>query len=259
MRSGVGAFVGVLLMLASAMMPGPALAFESYRAVKRALYEEVFASTLKTLYCRCPFDSHRQVDLGACGYRSPGGGERARRVEVEHVVPASWIGQGRPCWHRKVCRDGKGRPFKGRKCCLKTDAGFRVAYQDLHNLWPSVGEVNERRRNYRFGLIDGEPRDFGRCDIEIDKKARLAEPRPDIRGDVARISLYMARVHHIRLSANQHHLFERWHRTDPPDAEERRRNEVIKRIQGTTNPYISDVPSSDQPLLSTKPHVGARG
>lgn len=239
MRSGVGTVFGALL-LASVIAPGPALAIENYQTVKRALYNKVFASTRKTLYCRCPFDAERRLDLGACGYLSPGGGERARRVEVEHVVPASWIGEGRACWRNKICRDAKGRHFKGRKCCLRTDAAFRDAYQDLHNLWPTIGEVNEQRRNYRFGLIDGEQRRFGQCDIEIDRRTRRAEPRPEIRGDIARINLYMARTHDIRLSADQRQLFELWHRADPPDAEERHRNEAIKRIQGKANPLVGD-------------------
>lgn len=239
MRLGVGPVLGAL-MLASAIVSGPALALETYQAVKRALYDEVFTGVRKTLYCQCPFDAERQLDLGACGYLSPGGGERARRVEVEHVVPASWIGAGRACWQEKICIDARGRPFKGRKCCLQTDAAFRKAYQDLHNLWPTVGEVNEQRRNYRFGLIDGEHRHFGWCDFEIDRKAGRAEPRPDVRGDIARAHLYMADIHHVRLSADQHRLFERWHRTDPPDAGERRRNDVIKRLQGKGNPHIGD-------------------
>ncbi|MGI9494362.1 MAG: endonuclease I family protein [Geminicoccaceae bacterium] len=234
MRSGVSAVLGAL-MLASVTVPGPALALDGYQAVKRALYKQVFASNRETLYCRCPFNDGREPDLGACGYQSPGSSERAGRIEVEHVVPASWIGEGRACWQKKICRDAKGRYFKGRKCCLKTDPAFRAAYQDLHNLWPTVGEVNEARRNYAFGMIDGERRAFGRCDIEVDTKTKTVEPRPEIRGDIARISLYMARTHHISLSADQRHLFERWHRADPLDATERRRNQIIKRIQGATN------------------------
>ena len=237
MRLGVGAAIGAL-MLASVIVPRPALALDNYRAVKQALYEQVFASVRKTLYCQCPFDGRRELDLGSCGYRSPGKGRRARRVEVEHVVPASWIGAGRPCWAEKVCLDAKGRAFKGRKCCLKIDPAFRAAYQDLHNLWPAVGEVNERRRNFGFGLIDGERRTFGRCDVEIDAREKLIEPRPEIRGDIARISLYMADIHGIGLTADRRHLFELWHRADPPDAGERRRNAIIKNLQGTVNPYI---------------------
>lgn len=239
MRSGVGIGIAAGLTLASAGLPGPALAFESYAAVKRALYDQVFAEDRRTLYCGCPFDADRRPDLEACGYVSPGSSERARRVEVDHVVPASWIGAGRTCWTQKICRNTKGRTFRGRKCCLAVDPAFRRAYQDLHNLRPTVGEVNERRSNFAFGLIEGERRTFGHCDVKIDKRTRIAEPRPEIRGDVARISLYMEAVHGIRLDAHQRHLFEIWHRADPPDALERLRNQKIGRLQGRQNPWIS--------------------
>lgn len=238
MRSGVGILCGAMLALVPVLLPGPAWASESYAAVKRALYEQVFAEARETLYCGCPFDEKRRLDLQACGYVSQRGGERATRVEVEHVVPASWIGQGRPCWHNKICRDARGKAFKGRKCCLAIDTAFKAAYQDMHNLWPTVGEVNESRSNYRLGLIEGERRAFGRCDFEIDSKTRRAEPRPEKRGDVARISLYMATRHGVRLSDAQRRLFEAWDRQDPPDAEERRRNATIIRLQGRANPLI---------------------
>ena len=41
---------------------------------------------------------------------------------------------------------------------------------DLHNLFPSIGEVNGDRSNYIFGEIPGESRVYGQCDIEIKKK-----------------------------------------------------------------------------------------
>ncbi len=239
MRSGVGALLGALLALVPVSMPGPALSAESYAAVKRALYAEVFAVDRRTLYCGCPFDTDRRLNLEACGYSSRRGGERATRVEVEHVVPASWIGAGRTCWTKKVCRDANGRAFKGRKCCLAIDPAFKAAFQDMHNLRPSVGEVNEKRSNYRFGLISGERRAFGRCDIEIDRQARTTEPRPEIRGDIARISLYMQATHGIRLSNAQHRLFEAWHREDPPDAAEHRRHAAIAVLQGRRNPWVT--------------------
>ena len=238
MRSGVGILLGALLTLVPAMIPGPAQAAESYATVKRALYDQVFADDRRTLYCSCPFDARRKPDLAACGYVSPGGGERSRRVEVEHVVPASWIGAGRSCWTEKICRNAGGKAFKGRKCCLAIDPAFRAAFQDMHNLRPTIGEVNERRRNYRFGLIEGEPREFGRCDVEIDSSVRRAEPHPQIRGNVARISLYMEAIHGVRLSDTQRRLFDGWHREDPPDAAERRRHDRIYRLQGRANPWI---------------------
>ena len=240
MRPGVAITVCLAALLLVPLSPsGPAAAFESYAAVKRALYEQVFSNERRTFYCGCPFDADRRLDLDACGYLSPEGGERSRRVEVDHVVPASWIGAGRSCWTQKICRDAKGRGFKGRKCCLAIDPAFRAAYQDLHNLRPTVGEVNERRSNYRFGLIKGEPRTFGRCDIEIERRRRMVEPRPEIRGDIARIGLYMEAVHGVSLSASQRKLFEAWRSEDPVDADEFRRHGVIEGLQGRRNPWIA--------------------
>ena len=38
----------------------------------------------------------------------------------------------------------------------------------------------------------------------------------------------------------------RWHRADPPDAEERRRNDVIADLRGRRNPFIDDPARADQ-------------
>jgi deoxyribonuclease I len=211
---------------------------DSYAIAKRLLYGEVFAGRRETLYCGCRFDAERVPDLAACGYVTRGNPERAGRIEAEHVVPASWIGQTRQCWREPICQDGKGRRFKGRDCCERVDPGYRRAYNDLHNLWPTVGEVNEQRRNYRFGVVPGEPREFGRCDFEVDHAGRRVEPRPEVRGDVARISLYMERTHGVGLSAAQRGLFATWDRADPPDDFERLRNARIRALQGNGNPFV---------------------
>jgi deoxyribonuclease-1 len=60
---------------------------------------------------------------------------------------------------------------------------------DLYNLQLAIGEVNQRRSNYSMAVIEGETRKFGRCDLEIED--REIEPRPDIRGDIARTYFYM--------------------------------------------------------------------
>jgi deoxyribonuclease-1 len=50
--------------------------------------------------------------------------------------------------------------------------------------------VNGLRSDYSMAMIEGEQRPFGACDVEIAE--RKIEPRPEIRGDIARIYLYMA-------------------------------------------------------------------
>jgi len=224
--------------LAAAARPGPPAVADSYAGAKRWLFEQVHADRRETLYCRCPFDRAKRVDHAACGYLVAGNAERAARVEVEHVVPASWIGQGRPCWHQRLCVAASGRSFKGRKCCARLDPAYEAAYHDLHNLWPTVGEVNEQRAHYALGLVPGEDRAFGRCDFEVDRGAGVAEPRPEIRGDIARIHLYMEAVHGVRLREPHRRLLESWHRDDPPDAWERERDRRIERLQGNRNPFV---------------------
>jgi deoxyribonuclease I len=54
--------------------------------------------------------------------------------------------------------------------------------------------VNGLRSNYSMAMIEGEQRQFGACDAEIAE--RKIEPRPEIRGDIARIYLYMGSHYH---------------------------------------------------------------
>jgi deoxyribonuclease-1 len=216
----------------------PAIA-DSYSSTKRRLFEIVVGDHPLTAYCGCRFDAAKRPDHDSCGYLPIDDDERANRVEVEHVVPASWIGQGRACWSKAICTDSKGRAFKGRKCCLAVDASFRLAYNDLHNLWPVIGEINERRQNWRFGEVAGEPRAFGRCDFELDRDARVVEPRPAIRGDIARVHIYMARTHGVWLSDELRQRLRSWHLADPPDALERARDARVGRLQGNHNPLVT--------------------
>lgn len=248
LRSGAVARLSVLLLVAFSWLASPSFGDAgdgpqipgSYAQVKRWLYDEVFADRRETLYCGCAFDEERRPDAASCGYVPRSEGERARRIEVEHVIPVSWIAQGRQCWSEAICTDGAGRAHKGRRCCEASDPGYRRAAWDLHNLWPVIGELNEQRGNYRFGIIPGEPRAYGQCDLEVDHGARIVEPRPEVRGDIARIAFYMEAVHGVWLSAHHRALFAEWNRSDPPDAFERERDRRIARLQGNHNPFVRD-------------------
>jgi deoxyribonuclease-1 len=115
---------------------------------------------------------------------------------------------------------------------------------DLYNLQPAIGEVNGRRANYRFDMIPGEHREFGDCDIEI--ADRRVEPRPAIRGDIARTYMYMEWAYGRRLiSSADRKLFEAWNREDPVDDWERERARRIaakvgnRRLQRITSKQSS--------------------
>jgi len=159
---------------------------------------------------------------------------RSNRIEWEHIVPASRFGR-----QIKVWKDGHPdcRKKKGRRCAQKVSEEFRRMEADLYNLVPAIGEINQRRSNYPFGVISGEPRWFGDCDFEI--QGRTAEPREDIRGDIARTYFYMAFVYpdYVALTEEEREKFKEWNKADPPDAWEIKRAAKIKEIQGNMNPY----------------------
>jgi deoxyribonuclease-1 len=212
--------------------PTRPLSFSAAKKELRRLYAE---GPQRTLYADCVFEGWK-VDWSRCCFVP----ERAsrKRLEWEHIVPAAAFGRGFVEWTEghPACVDARNRKFHGRKCARRASEAFRHAEGDMHNLVPSIGEINERRGHAPPGLVEGEPRMFGSCDVEIDT---LFEPREGARGDVARAYLYMAAVYpSMSLAADERAMFMRWHAADPPDDMERRRNAFIEEAQGNHNPWI---------------------
>lgn len=228
-------FLGLLTM-STAMADERA---HDLRQAKRDLLNQVYTPEhRRTFYCECAFGADKSIDAAACGYRPRRNAQRGGRVEWEHVVPVSVYGKYLPCWRqaRQVCGRGGGR-----KCCERTNPDFRSLEGDMHNLVPSVGELNADRENFKFGEIPGEARRYGACDFEVQN--RLAEPREEIRGDIARTYLYMndrtqKMVGHGFMTQSQIAMYVAWSRQDPPDAWECERHRRIQRIQGRANPYV---------------------
>ena len=106
---------------------------------------------------------------------------------------------------------------------------------DLYNLQPAVGEVNGLRSNYQIALINGEKREFGKCDVEI--KNKKFEPSENVRGNIARIYMYMELSYpkYIRFDKNIKEMIIAWDKDDPVDAWECSRAKTIEQYQGNTN------------------------
>lgn len=134
------------------------------------------------------------------------------------MVPAHAFGQSFREWRDgdPKCVSRKGKRFKGRRCA-RTNENFRGMEADRYNLVPAIGEINGNRSNYSMAMIPGEPRSYGACDVEIE--GRKIEPRPAIRGDIARIYIYMdaAFPGHGVISHKNRKLFEAWDKIDPVD------------------------------------------
>ncbi|MES9902810.1 MAG: endonuclease [Sedimenticola sp.] len=213
----------LLLILLTQAVYTQAAPPQSFSAAKKAA-SRIYADHQTTFYCGCDYRKVKgklRTDLASCGYTPRKNANRAGRVEWEHVVPAWWLGHQRQCWQNG-----------GRKNCRKTDPVFRQAEANLHNLVPAIGEVNGDRSNYRFGMIEGERRRYGQCDFEVDFKGRVAEPRPEVRGDIARTYFYMSDTYSIRLSKQQRRLFQAWDRQDPVDSWEQERTRRIAKVTG---------------------------
>ena len=214
---------------------------DSFNNAKKRLLNQVYYDHRETFYCGCPFRMDKKVIFQADKF-SPDTkySNRATRIEWEHVVPAHAFGQSFKEWREghPDCVDRKGKPFKGRNCAQKVNMEYRYMQADMYNLVPAIGQINALRSNYSYAMIPGEPRRFGPCDMEIE--ARKAEPRPEIRGDIARIYFYMDDAYpgHGIISKKNRKLFQAWHKEDPVDDWERERCRRIEAIQGNHNKFV---------------------
>lgn len=128
---------------------------------------------------------------------------------------------------------------------------------DLHHLFSSDESANSRRLNYPFGLVRGTvfwtssnpptAGDVSRVGYANGNSGVIVfEPRPSVRGDIARALLYFYTRYNAQRPGGYNlgnFAFERdllvaWAREDAPDAWERARNEGIFRAQGNRNPFI---------------------
>jgi deoxyribonuclease I len=223
----------------------PQWPFSSFESAKRVARDVIYSDQRITFYCGCVFvptetRSGGKIDATECGYTPRKNKARGERLEWEHVVPAFYFGRTRTCWKEghAECVRKDGKPYKGRNCCGKVDEEFQRIEADVHNLTPAVGELNGDRSNLPYGIVAGDATEYGKCDFKIGGKPRTAEPRGQVKGDAARIWLYMSETYAIKLSDSQRKMFEEWSKADPIDDWERLRNDRIEAAQGNRNPNV---------------------
>lgn len=218
----------ILSLLVLVALPALAEPPSSFSAAKRIAWE-IHADHKDTFYCDCSYSGPDNTpDLASCGYEVRKQETRANRVEWEHVMPAYDFGRALQCW-----QEG------GRKNCQKNNEDFRRAEADLINLVPSLGETNGDRSNMRLGMIVGKDfYQYGQCESRVSFTERTFQPRPEVRGWVARTYWYMRDTYGIQISNQQNQLFTAWDRQYPVTEWERLRNRRIAAIQGHGNPYV---------------------
>jgi len=197
-------FLLLLLFIPLAHAGQPILSYEEARPV---FWQKLYPDGGETFYCQKQFGP---------GYN--------KGINIEHVFPMGWVAWKLKCGKRKQCRENS--------------AEFNRIEADLHNLYPARSDINEARSAHAFAIIPGEKRQFGGCDFELDESTRRVEPRPAIRGEIARAMLYMADRYDLYLKKKLRKLILEWHKQDPADDFERQRNEKIYKIQGNRNHWI---------------------
>jgi endonuclease I len=153
-------------------------------------------------------------------------------VYTEDSIDKTWNCSGTDCtWNRE-------------HVWPQSRLGVRVGYgeddfpskaTDMHNLKPAEPDENAYRSNHYFdSLVSND----------------TYEPNDNVKGDIARIILYMATMYpdltlnddpttnsSFKTMGTLSVLLE-WHELDPVDDFERNRNDVIFSYQGNRNPFI---------------------
>lgn len=136
----------------------------------------------------------------------------------EHLLPRAWMGS-------------------------KRSKNFKYIEADLHNLFPSEIKTNSRRAHLPFGEVTGQPSYRIGLDSMIGESSQgeeVMQPRPQVRGDIARALLYMALRWDLPLNKYQPlEILQKWSNFDPPSQREERRDQEIYHLQGNRNPFVS--------------------
>ncbi len=238
----------VVMLAGVALTQAPASGATTFAHAKQKLYRNVYGGSGETFYANC-YWAGKRVDLDGCGLLhafAKKHRKRAARTEVEHIIPASWLlkvnGQYRPC---ATAAKEKGK--SARKYCRQHDKQYQRAHNDLVNLRVAIGQINAERGNKPFAEKPSGSRQavYRGRERAITISSRTVVPAPEIRGDIARIAMYMRTTYHVRYSRRQLQLFAQWRTQDPVSVAEYRLNQRIKEVQGWGNPFVLGAASAD--------------
>ena len=223
----------------------PAQSFQKAKLTMAEIYRDLPTS----FYCGCTLNLPK-VEISTCGIKQelsiPG---LTADVEYEHVVPASLFKKSLLVHSQtQVLKQSCVR--KSRRCIKSSELAFSTLEGDLHNLRPVVANLNRIRGNKDAGLIDRYHKKNG-CGFKMNKD--LFEPPDNVKGDVARIYLY---IHHkypsLKLvSRKKQKLYLKWHLNDPVSVMEKKINSRIKNIQGDSNIFVETPSKMSQTMKSS--------
>jgi deoxyribonuclease-1 len=220
----------------------------SERAAKEDAWE-IYTDHRITFYCGCEYreeKGRRVLDLESCGYRVSHNTWKANQFNWEHVVPVSVLAAKLDCYNvEKHRRKGKSR----RNYCKNAgDPAYDERVSDLHNLVPSIGEINSDRSNHSFATFENDSdfhpsTHYGECKFRIKVPQKRGEkgqvePPERARGAIARIYLYMEKKYGDVLNQREKILFNKWTADYPVTKWECERDRRIFKHQRDHNEYV---------------------
>ena len=114
---------------------------------------------------------------------------------------------------------------------------------DIHHLYPTDSDANNRRANHEFGNADSVPDELNVQDCSNSKLAdfrghMIFSPPAIHRGNVARSLFYFAIRYKLFIGPSEEIILRQWHKIDPIDEAEKARHEVIAKYQKVRNPFV---------------------
>jgi len=172
--------------------------------IDRDFWGMLYKNGGETFYCNKPFK------------------KKGPLISESYIYSSTWIREYLDCGTKRQCK--------------KNNPDYNKIISDLHNIVPSDAYFEFKRKNSMYGTLDKtvEPNECG-----IRKKHHILEPADHLKGDIARILMYMHTRYHLPLNTSLS-LLKFWNDNDMPDSKEKKRNKAIKAIQGNGNPYIED-------------------
>lgn len=193
------------LLAPVAVAGGQTRLLDPKEAIRTSFFKELYFAGGEALWCGTKF-----TDPGA-------------RIAADHIYQQGWIKDAIGCSSRQQC---------------ESDKDHQRMSADLHNLYPAEKRVQLDRRNIRFDKVsNSDPLPEPTCRYKM--FGGQMEPGKEIKGEVARAILYMHAEYDLPVPGPVN-MFVDWHYADPPSADEKQRNDIINKIQGTRNRFIDN-------------------
>ncbi|MDA3945181.1 MAG: endonuclease [Helicobacteraceae bacterium] len=170
------------------------------------------------------------VDTATCSVK-----QENQRMQWIQVVPDTFYGRTMACMNKDICvSEFTGKAYRGNLCCRQTNAEYRKMEADLFNLIPVVSAIAEQQEGKPFGEVEKPTSLIGKVKID----SNYIEPPDELKGDIARVYLYMDQRYELHLSTAEKEMFQRWHKLDAVDARECAIAKIIMKVQGANNDLL---------------------